>query len=317
MKVLITGGMGYIGTTLPDFLKNYEVTIIDNFLFGQENLVPGIMSKYDNVNVVREDLLASHDKLAKELEDTDVVIHLAALVGMPICNKAGYNVTYSVNVGITDKILKLAKPETKIIFPNTNSAYGTSPEGSVCDENSPTNPISSYGETKCLAENLVLKNRPNSCVFRLATVFGLSPRMRLDLMVNDFVYRAKFNNVLSLYEGHFRRNFVHVKDVCSAFAYAIKNNLCGVYNLGNDSANLTKKGLAEKISKYTGCIVEEEEGKDPDQRNYNVSSKKLYDTGFKCCYDLDYGIEELLDYCSCLTRNKLNRDKIIKDMKNV
>lgn len=316
-KILITGGMGYIGTTLPDFLKSYQVTIIDNFLFNQENLIPGLLAKYDNVNIVREDLVVSQEKLSKELEDTDVVIHLAALVGMPICNKAGEAITHMVNIGITKNILALAKPETKIIFPNTNSAYGTSPEGSICDENSPTNPISSYGKTKCDAEELVLQSRPNSCVFRLATVFGLSPRMRLDLMVNDFTYRAKFNNILSLYEGHFRRNFVHVKDVCRAFHHAIINDLRGVYNLGNDSANTTKLGLAQHISKYTGCVVEEEEGKDPDQRNYNVSSKKLYDTGFKCMYGLDYGIEELLTFYSCMTQWQQHRDSIIKGMKNV
>lgn len=317
MKILITGGMGYIGTTLPDFLKSYQVTIIDNFLFNQENLIPGLLSKYENLSIVREDLVFSQEKLSRELEDTDVIIHLAALVGMPICNKVGESITHTVNVGITQKILSLAKPETKIIFPNTNSAYGTSPEGSVCHENSPTNPISSYGRSKCDAEDLVLKLRPNSCVFRLATVFGLSPRMRLDLMVNDFVYRAKFNNILSLYEGHFRRNFVHVKDVCRAFCHAIHNDLSGVYNLGDDSANTTKLGLAEKISKYTGCKIEEEKGKDPDQRNYNVSSQKLYNTGFVCLYGLDYGIEELLDFYSCMTKYKDNREMVIRGMKNV
>ena len=316
MKILITGGMGYIGTSMLEVFKNHQVTVVDNFLFGQEYLVPGLLARYENLNIIRTDLMDFSDNIIKqELKDTDVVIHLAALVGMPLCDSVGNSITYSVNTGATKRLVSLLSKNQKIIFPNTNSAYGTSPAGSVCTEDSPTKPISSYGVTKSKSEEIVLEHG-NSCVFRLATVFGLSPRMRLDLMVNDFVYKAKFNNVLSIFEGHFRRNFVHVKDVCNAFRFSITDSLTGVYNLGLDSANMTKIELAKKISKFTGCKVEETPGKDPDQRDYLVSSQKLYKTGFKCIYELEYGIEELLEFYKNLPKDIVGRNRIIKGMKN-
>lgn len=320
MRIFITGGLGYIGSKLVDHLYHYdnvEITILDNFSFPcQQDLAASILSKDNRVKIIRGDVYdCDNDLIKDEVLCADTVIHLAAIVGMPACNKVGSDITYRLNQLATEKLVAMLRPAQHFIYPNTNSAYGNSKE-EICDENSPMNPISTYGDSKCKAELAAVKHKHHT-VFRLATVFGLSPRMRLDLMVNDFTYRAKFNNILPLYEGHFRRNFVHVHDVARAMLHVMKNKYYGVFNLGNDSANMTKLELANLISEYTGCKVEEEEGTDPDQRNYLVSNQKIQQTGFKFNYPLSDGIVELLKLYETLPSNKLARDRIIKGMKNV
>jgi nucleoside-diphosphate-sugar epimerase len=231
------------------------------------------------------------------LKDADVIIPLAALVGAPLCNKdvVGANTTNKEAVFMMlDKISK----EQRIIMPTTNSAYGSGDENNFCTEESPLNPISKYAIDKVAVEE-VLMQRENSISYRLATVFGMSPRMRTDLLVNDLTYRAVNDGYVIIFEGHFKRNYVHVRDVCDAFIHAIYNfdvMKSQIYNVGLSSANVSKLELCEIIKKHVPgfTIVEGEIKKDPDQRNYIVSNAKLEATGFEMMHDLDSGVEELL-----------------------
>jgi nucleoside-diphosphate-sugar epimerase len=231
------------------------------------------------------------------LKNADVIIPLAALVGAPLCNKDVVGADTINKEAIFSMLDKVSK-EQRIIMPTTNSAYGSGDENNFCTEESPLNPISKYAIDKVKVEEMLMQ-RENSISYRLATVFGMSPRMRTDLLVNDLTYRAVNDGYVIIFEGHFKRNYIHVRDVCDAFIHAIYNfdKMKGeIYNVGLSSANVSKLELCEIIKKQVPnfTIVEGEIKKDPDQRNYIVSNAKLEATGFEPMYDLDFGIEELL-----------------------
>lgn len=296
MNILITGGAGYLGSVLtPTFLsKGHSVTVVDSFLFRQNSLMD--CCYYENFKVVRGD--CRDESVVKPLvKQADVIIPLAALVGAPLCDrdKVGAQTT---NQDAVQMLCKIAGKDQRIIYPTTNSGYGIGEAGKFCTEETPLNPISLYGVTKCEAERLVLE-RENSLTFRLATVFGASPRMRLDLLVNDFVYRAVMDRAVVIFEGHFKRNYVHVRDVARVFLHAMENfeTMKGrPYNVGLDDANLSKLELCAEIQKQLPkfVFVEAPIGEDPDKRDYIVSNKRLYDTGFKPEFSLKRGITELI-----------------------
>ena len=295
-NVLVTGGAGYIGSILSEFLLElgFNVTVLDNFMYKQASL--NHLCHNPRFNVVNGDIrnLAHIQPL---LKDADVIIPLAALVGAPLCNKdvVGADTT---NKEAIFKMLDKVSKEQRIIMPTTNSAYGSGDENNFCTEESPLNPISKYAIDKVAVEEMFMQ-RENSISYRLATVFGMSPRMRTDLLVNDLTYRAVNDGYVVIFEGHFKRNYIHVRDVCDAFIHAIYNfnTMKGqIYNVGLSSANVSKLELCEIIKKHVPgfSIVEGEIKKDPDQRNYIVSNAKLEATGFEPMYDLDSGIMELL-----------------------
>ena len=295
-KILITGGAGYIGSVLTKLLldEGYDVRILDHFRYNQTSLLDCCYK--ENLEIIRGDV-RDHDVIKKSLENMDYIIHLAALVGFPQCEKNTVGAK-TTNLDAVRTILSLRKPNQKILFPCTNSGYGVGEEGDLCTEETPLNPISLYGKTKVEAEKEILENG-NSITFRLATVFGVSPRMRTDLLVNDFVYRAVRDKYLVLFEGHFKRNYIHIRDVTRAFLHGLKNfdsMKNEPYNVGLSDANLSKLELCEKIKTHLPNFVfmESEINKDPDQRNYIVSNEKIESTGFKPQYSLDYGIKELI-----------------------
>jgi nucleoside-diphosphate-sugar epimerase len=231
------------------------------------------------------------------VDGQDVLIPLAALVGAPLCARDP-DAACSVNVGAVQLLLSLRSKEQWVIFPNTNSGYGLGQDAAECTEETPLRPISLYGRTKCEAEQFVLE-AGNSIAFRLATVFGVSPRMRLDLLVNDFTYRAVTDGFVVLFEAHFKRNYIHVRDVAHAFLHSIDNFSAmrgEPYNVGLSDANLSKQELCEHIKQHVPGFhfVEAALGEDPDKRNYIVSNAKLEATGFQPRHSLDDGINELL-----------------------
>lgn len=295
-KILITGGAGYLGSIMvPELLKlGHEVTVLDTFMFGQNSLAD--VCFINNFNVVRGD--ARDKTLLKELvKDVDIVIPLAALVGAPLCNRDQIG-TVTINRDAIGTLTEVLSKEQKILMPVTNSGYGIGEDGVYCTEETPLKPISTYGKTKVEAEEIILQ-RENSISFRLATVFGMSPRMRLDLLVNDFTYRAVKDGFIVIFEGHFKRNYIHIRDVARAFIHGIDNfeSMKGeAYNVGLSDANLSKIELCEKIKEHVPnfTIMEAEIGKDPDQRNYIVSNDKIESKGFKPVFSLDMGIKELI-----------------------
>lgn len=305
MKFAITGGAGYIGSVLvPELLRlGHEVSVLDNFYFGQTALLDCCADK--KFNIIRGDA-RDKDTLAKFIDGADFIIPLAALVGFPLCDydKVAAKTT---NLDAVLTLLEIRKPEQKIIFPCTNSGYGTSDGSIYCTEETPLNPISLYGTTKAEAEKAVLE-AGNSLTFRFATVFGASPRMRLDLLVNDFVYRAVNDRTMIIFEGHFKRNFIHIRDVVGAYIHAINNfeKMKGkAYNCGLSDANLSKIELCEKIKEHLPqfTFFESEINSDPDKRNYIVSNERLESTGWKPKYSLDDGIEELIKAYSIVKNN--------------
>ncbi len=305
MKIAITGGAGYIGSVLvPELLHlGHEVRVLDNFYFGQTALLDCCADK--SFSVIRGDA-RDRDTLAKFIDGADLIIPLAALVGFPLCDydKVAAKTT---NLDAILLLLELRKPEQKIIFPCTNSGYGTSDGSIYCTEDTPLNPISLYGTTKAEAEKAILE-AGNSLTFRFATVFGASPRMRLDLLVNDFVYRAVNDRTMIIFEGHFKRNFIHIRDVVGAYIHAINNfeTMKGkAYNCGLSDANLSKIELCEKIKEHLPqfTFFESEINSDPDKRNYIVSNERLESTGWKPKYSLDDGIEELIKTYSIIKNN--------------
>ena len=297
-NVLITGGAGYIGSVLTETLLKvgYNVHVVDTFLENNSSLCHA--ATYEGFDCTRADVI-DFDSIKNLVEKADVIIPLAALVGAPICSRHA-TIAEMLNYEAVKNIANMVTDEQLLIYPNTNSGYGVMDDGSdFCTEDSPLNPISIYGDTKVRAEDSVINK--NGIAFRLATVFGSSYRMRIDLMVNDFVWRAHKDNSIVLFESHFRRNFIHIRDVCGAFLHGIKNmeTMRGnVYNLGLSSANLTKLELCEKIKLYFPnlSIIQAEIGEDPDKRDYLVSNQKLERTGWKPAYSLDDGIIELKKY---------------------
>ena len=295
-KILVTGGAGYIGSILVPQLLNegHKVTVIDNYMYKQNALAELIINKNFNLDVSDVRDFANIKKL---LGKNDIIIPLAAIVGAPACSKNPVEST-SINKDSILNLFKLVSKDQIVIMPTTNSAYGSGNEENYCDENSPLNPLSLYARDKVEVEKELLQLN-NWISFRLATVFGLSPRMRLDLLVNNFVYRALVDKFIVLFEGHFKRNYIHVRDVSNAFNFAISNIDSmnkNIFNVGLSEANISKMELCQEIHKLLPDFVikEEEFTKDPDQRNYIVSNKKIEKMGFVTSIDLYTGLKELV-----------------------
>jgi nucleoside-diphosphate-sugar epimerase len=293
-NVLITGGAGYIGSELTGYLldEGYSVSVIDNLMYDATSLLR--YASNEDFRFTRGDV-RDPNLLTTELAQADIVIPLAALVGFPLCERDPRGAE-EINHEHVAMLARLKTEEQKIIYPCTNSGYGTSED--VCTEESPLNPVSLYGKTKVAAEDAV-KAVDNHVTFRLATVFGPSSRMRTDLLVNNFVLKAMREKVLVLYECEFMRNYVHIHDVCRAFMFVIDNwESCKneTYNVGNDSLNMNKLELAKKISEHIPLeIIKAEFTSDPDVRDYIVSSEKLFNKGFECKYNLDTGVKQLVN----------------------
>jgi nucleoside-diphosphate-sugar epimerase len=294
MKILITGGAGYLGTIIIESLLNegHDVTVLDNLLYKQTSLLPFTYNK--KLKIIIDDV-RNESLLKKLVESSDIIIPLAAIVGMPACN-ANPQMTIDVNYKQIANIVKWIGKNQMILVPNTNSQYGSSTE--IITEESSFKPLSLYAETKCDAEKAVLDSG-NGITLRLATVFGSSYRMRLDLLVNDFTYKAFNDGYLVLFESHFIRNYIHIRDVANTFLFMINNyHDCNnnSFNVGLSNANYTKLELAQKIKNFLPelVIVQNEFKKDLDQRNYMVSNAKLESKGWRAEYTLDDGIEELI-----------------------
>jgi len=296
VKILITGGAGYIGSVLTPALleKGHSVTVVDNFIFRQNSLMDAC--GHDGFEVIRGDC-RDERIVAPLVAKADVIIPLAALVGAPMCDRDQI-AAISTNREAVAMLCRLASRDQRIMIPTTNSGYGIGQPGQFCTEDTPLKPISLYGTTKVEAEEAVL-GRENSISFRLATVFGASPRMRTDLLVNDFVYRAVMDGAVVVFEGHFKRNYIHIRDVARVFQHGLERfeAMRGhAYNVGLEDANLSKLELCALIKKQVPRFeyMEAKIGEDPDKRDYIVSNARLYATGFCPEWPLQRGIAELL-----------------------
>ncbi len=306
MKILVTGGAGYIGSVLvPELLKSgYEVIVIDNFMYNQTSLLDCCNDK--RLTIIRGDV-CNEELLSKCLKKVDAIFPLACLTGAPLCDRDPVRAKM-VNFDAIKMILNLRSKNQLIIFPTTNSGYGIGQEGIYCTEDTPLNPISLYGRLKVEIEEILLSSG-NCITLRLATAFGISPRMRLDLLVNDFVYRAVVDRFLVLFEAHFKRNYIHVRDIANVFIHCLNNfdiMKDEPYNVGLSDANLSKMELCEEIKKQIPdfYFVEAEIGEDPDKRNYIVSNAKIEKTGFKQKISLQEGISELIKGYQIIRRNQ-------------
>lgn len=293
-KILITGGAGYLGSVFTrNLLKNHEVIVYDNLMYNQTSLVdlsnnPNFTFHYGDVR--------EWSKLKYLVEQVDVVIPLAALVGFPLCEK-DKDLATSINTTQIQNIVDILSDDQMILYPNTNSGYGIRGNGMV-DETNELTPISHYGQTKCEAEDYII-NESNGISFRLATVFGVSSRMRTDLLVNDFVYKLLTDRYITLFEHKFVRNFIHIQDVSRAFEYMIDNYYTfnnEIFNLGLSDENITKKQLVEKIQSHipNTSVNYSDYYVDPDKRDYIVSNEKIEEAGWKPIFTLDDGIKELI-----------------------
>lgn len=295
-KIFITGGAGYIGTTLIPLLleKNHHITVYDSLMFNNgDKLLPYINHK--NFTFIEGDV-RDFDKLSTSIKGHDIVVHLAALVGFPICREKGEDESYQVNVVGTQNVINSLSPEQYLLFGSTGSNYGEVKD--ICTEETPLNPLSIYGKTKTEAENSVM-NRENSTAFRFATAFGVSPRLRLDLLVNDLTYKSLTEGYAVIYESHFMRTFIHVKDIARVFMFAIDNQESmknNTYNVGSDKMNFSKKEICELINTKVpdSYFNYADIGQDADKRNYVVSYEKINQLGFDTIVSLDEGIEELI-----------------------
>lgn len=295
-NILVTGGAGYLGSTMvPDLLQlGHKVTVLDSFMYKQSSL--NHVCHHPNFSVVKGDIRIE-GVMAPLLKKADIVIPLAALVGAPMCSQDPVGAR-TINHDAIALMLKLLSKQQLVLMPTTNSAYGTGDKNNFCTEESPLNPISLYAKEKVEIEKELMQ-RENAISFRLATVFGMSPRMRIDLLVNDFTYRAVHDRFVVLFESSFKRNYVHVRDVSRVFQHAIVSfdKMKGqIYNVGLSDANVSKKELCERIQQQVQDFVflDAPVGKDPDQRNYIVSNAKIEATGFQPIHSLDLGISDLI-----------------------
>ncbi len=305
-KVLVTGGAGYIGSVLVPMLleKGHEVTVVDDLYYNQSTLLEQCIRP--DFQIVRGDV-RDKELMQRLIDGKDYIIPLAAMVGFPLCKK-DETAARTINLDAIRMITELRKPEQRIIYPCTNSGYGVGMGDKFCTEDTPMNPISLYGVTKSEAEKLVLASG-NSLTFRFATVFGASPRMRIDLLVNDFVYRAVFDRTAVIFQGEFKRNYIHIRDAAGAFVFAMEHfdEMKGrPYNCGLSDANLSKIELCEKIKEHIPEFVylEAPVGEDPDKRDYIVSNERLESMGWKPQYSLDDGIEELIKVYTIIKKNQ-------------
>lgn len=303
-RVLITGGAGYIGSVLSKSLLDhgFHVTVLDNFMYRPNSLLD--CCPCDNFDVVRGDC-RDERVIGDLLKDKEVIIPLAALVGAPLCAN-DQDGARSTNLEAIRLLCKLSSPSQMLLFPVTNSGYGIGEEGKFCTEDTPLRPISLYGETKVAAEKVIL-DRGNAISLRLATVFGASPRMRLDLLVNDFVYKAVHDRAVVIFEGHFKRNFIHVRDVVRAFLHSIEHFASmkdRPYNVGLEDANLSKVELCQLIQKVVPSFVffEAAIGEDLDKRDYIVSNARILATGYRPEWSIDRGVRELVK-CYTIVRS--------------
>lgn len=307
-KILITGGAGYIGSMLSTKLieLGQKVTVIDKLNFSKNSIAHLLYNK--NFEFIYGDV-RNHKLYKKNIKSHDVIIPLAGLVGAKLCEKFKKE-AIEVNKQSIKFLIENIRNNQKIIYPTTNSGYGVGKKNKFCDETSELNPISLYGRTKVEAEKIVMEHK-NSVSFRLATVFGYSYRMRTDLLVNNLTHTAFKENELKIFEGQFRRNFIHIQDIVKVFVFALNNfsRLKGeTYNVGLSTANITKIQLAKKIKIFLPKlkILKIQNMKDPDQRDYFVSNKKIEKKGFKANIELETGIKELLHFYR-------HNDKIIKN----
>lgn len=302
-KILITGGAGYIGNILTPYLLDvgYQVTVFDNLIHRQHGILEN--TSYENFKFVYGDV-RNFELYEKLIVDHDIIINLAAYVGMPLCNRFPIE-TKQVNQDSAEFLASKVSKNQLVIHANTNSGYGLGThfagKAVFCTEDTPLNPISLYGKTKCAAEKAIMASG-NNITFRLATVMGVSRKMRMDLLVNDFTWRAWNDKFIVLFESSFLRNFIHIRDVARAIEHALYNNKTmkgQIYNLGNTSANVNKMDLCLAIKKQVPdfYITESEINKDPDQRNYIVSNEKLEKTGWNPRFSLDDTIHEVLKAC--------------------
>ena len=312
-KVLVTGSAGYLANILIPELMGLGHTVIgiDNLMYNHKQSNYGRGFEFHNVDVRDKQVVWPH------LQKVDIVIPCAALVGMPVCNRLPKEAT-ETNFEAIEQMVGIMSPNQRLIYLNSNSAYGKG--GPIAlTEDSPVRPLSLYAQTKMDGERVAMKH-PQATTFRLATVFGVSSRMRLDLLVNDFTYKAFFEKRVCLYEPHFRRNYVHIKDVARILIASIeRSDMHGqVYNLGCDEVNCTKKELALQIAKHLdfNIIMGTGHKKDPDGRDYIVSSAKLACMGFKARLDLDYGINELINLFSTMPKRGKERGYLVRGCKN-
>jgi nucleoside-diphosphate-sugar epimerase len=306
LQILITGGAGYLGSTMVRTLldEGYAVRVVDSFLFDQDSLLD--CCRHDRFEVVRGDA-RDEALLQRQLRDVDVVIPLAAIVGAPACDLDPVTAR-TLNLDAITTLLRLRSRQQLIVFPCTNSGYGVGEQGIFCTEETPLRPVSLYGRLKVEAEKQIL-DAGNSVTLRLATVFGVSPRLRLDLLVNDFTYRAFRDRAVVLFQADFKRNYVHVRDVAQAFLHAIRNagRMSGQpYNFGLSDANLSKRELCELIREEVPDfhILESEVGSDPDKRNYIVSNARIEATGMRATIPVRQGVKELLKSFAIVRPNR-------------
>ena len=290
MKILITGGAGYFGVLLAKALleRQHDVTILDNFMYGYEPVMH--LLAYDRLEIVKQDI---RNDLGSQTSKFDAIYHLAAISGYPAC-EANPNSAELINVVATRNLVQGLSHDQTLIYASTTSFYGKT--GALMDENAPIESVSLYGRTKYRAEQIVME-RQNSVALRFATIFGVSPKMRIDLLVNDFTYKAVNDRCIVLFEGGTKRTFLHIRDAIRAYLLAldrIDTMRANVYNVGTDRMNYTKLEIAEAIRAHTGCTIIDSEIKDLDLRNFRVSFDKIAAVGYEPRYTLEYGIKELL-----------------------